>query len=115
MKYAMFAAAAAMTFVTIAGSAGAQAYHERPSPEQIWCSTHRDRCMDGRYVRQDRRDVYRDDRSIALDQERIRAEERQIELDRMNREAAVRNERRNDSYGQRAADAQYQYIFGRHW
>ncbi len=115
MKYAMFAAAAAMTFATIAGSAGAQGYHERPSPEQIWCSTHRDRCMDGREVREDRRDVYRDDRAIAVEQERIRAEQRQIELDRLNRESALRNDRQYGSYGQSVANAQYQYIFGRHW
>ena len=115
MKYVMIAAAAAMTFGVTAGSAGAQVFHERPSPEQDWCSTHRDRCMDGRYVREDRRDVYRDDRSIALEQERIRAEERRVELDRLNREAAVRNERGNSSYGQRVANSQYQYIFGRRW
>jgi|GEM_PF-4239664 len=119
MKYALFAAAAAMTFATIAGSAGAQSYHERPNPDQFSCATHRDRCADARYIQQDRRDVYRDDRAIALRQEQIRAEERRIELDRLNRQAAIRNDRGNvrvsGSYGQRVANSEYGYIFGGRW
>lgn len=113
MKYAMFAAAAAATLAIPAASTSAQGLYVRATSAPDWCVTHRDGCVDNRDVRRDRYDVHRDDRAIALQQERIRGEERAIQLDRMNRESVIRNERVNSSYGQRVAQREYQYIFGR--
>lgn len=113
MKYAIFAAAAAATLAIPAASTSAQGFYVRATPAADWCVTHRDGCADSRDVRHDRYDVHRDDRAIALQQERVRAEERAIQIDRMNRDAAIRNERVNSSYGQQVANSEYQYIFGR--